>query len=303
VFRNPFIGEASAGSTSWLLAPGTHIGFGVGLFYAVKKLFEEVEKSLNYPTKLEIAIWLLDLSPTKTIERWQSTFLTMFNKVFGEKHWSWKCFWRSCLFTTATILIVMLGREFIQPPKNAIFEAIPFLLVSGSAISASALPDYFSLWKTRYLMALSRATQNISSHLLLLGLDIILTSLLAAFSVFVGTTLLLVISALRRGDVHYARYVISHTWTAFMPPNQVPFTIFIGFGTVWFIPAFFGRLWLLAYVACGLLLKFAPNLQIFLKTINRRFDIENHPLQSIGVVAGTLVALGYWLLAIIHLLP
>jgi hypothetical protein len=36
---------------------------------------------------------------------------------------------------------------------------------------------------------------------------------------------------------------------------------------------------------------------------NRRFDIKEHPLRSIGFVAGVCVALGYWLLATIHLSP
>ena len=71
----------------------------------------------------------------------------------------------------------------------------------------------------------------------------------------------------------------------------------------WFIPAFFGRLWLLAYVGSGLLLKTARRLDLGYAWFNKKFDVENHPLQCIGLVAGTLCALGYWLLALIHLVP
>jgi hypothetical protein len=136
---------------------------------------------------------------------------------------------------------------------------------------------------------------------LLLEVDIILTSLLAACAAVVGTMLFLVFGALCRGEFRIIPYLLSHLWA----PKQLPSTMLIitYYATVWFIPAFVGRLWLLAYVLCGLLLKSAPWLQIFLKWFNRRFDIENHPLQSIGVVAGILTAVGYWFLAIIHLLP
>ena len=52
VFPNPLIGEAATGATSWLITAGTHIAFGVvGLFYPIKKFFEEVEKSLNEQTE------------------------------------------------------------------------------------------------------------------------------------------------------------------------------------------------------------------------------------------------------------
>ena len=69
----------------------------------------------------------------------------------------------------------MLGREFIQPPRNAIIEVVPFLLVYSSGICASLLPDYISLWKTRYLMILGRATESVSFHFWLLTTDIFLT--------------------------------------------------------------------------------------------------------------------------------
>ena len=43
--------------------------------------------------------------------------------------------------------------------------------------------------------------------------------------------------------------------------------------TVWFVPAFFGRLWIVSYVACGLVVKGARRLDIGLSWFNKRFDI------------------------------
>src|SRR4029077_20612320 len=129
---------------------------GGGLFYGVQKLLEEFEKKLNAGTKLEIAIWLLDLRPTVTIQTWRSTVPKLFNLVFGEKHLSRKCVWRSCLVTTVVTLIVMLVRTFISPtPKNVVAEAMSFVLLFTSRVLGSLLPDYVSLWKTRYLVNLT----------------------------------------------------------------------------------------------------------------------------------------------------
>jgi hypothetical protein len=82
VFLDVLVAEV-ANATPWVVA----FGFGLGLFLGCQKLFEGLEKSLNAQTKLEIAVWVLDLKPTKSIQRWRSTFFSMFTKVFGEKHW------------------------------------------------------------------------------------------------------------------------------------------------------------------------------------------------------------------------
>ena len=84
---------------------------------------------------------------------------------------------------------------------------------------------------------------------------------------------------------------------------ETPPSILHALVIVWFIPAFFGRLWLIVYVACGLTLRWANRLDIGFAWFNRHFDVENHLLQCIGLVAGTFMALGYWILAAIHVLP
>ena len=73
-------------------------------------------------------------------------------------------------------------------------------------------------------------------------------------------------------------------------------------GPIIFIPAFFGRIWLLAYMIGGFLLKLSKHIDFGFRWFNLRFDVKNKPLQSIGVVAGSLTALAYWFLAIVHLL-
>jgi hypothetical protein len=49
----------------------------------------------------------------------------------------------------------------------------------------------------------------------------------------------------------------------------------------------------------GLLLKFAEQFVLGLGWFNRHFDIEKKPLQSIGLVAGALVAVVYWAAVIV----
>ena len=75
----------------------TQIAVGLGLLYAIDKFFKLVEEKLSDDTKLEIAVWLLGVKIEQKAEPWPETFARVFDRVFGTKHLSWKCFWRSCL--------------------------------------------------------------------------------------------------------------------------------------------------------------------------------------------------------------
>ena len=47
------------------------------------------------------------------------------------------------------------------------------------------------------------------------------------------------------------------------------------------------------------MLKAARRFDIGFEWFNRKFDVEKKPLQSIGLVAGALVAVGYWVAVVV----
>jgi hypothetical protein len=82
---------------------------GLGLFYGVMKFFDAVGDRLNDDTKLEIAVWLLGRKKFgPRVEPWPDTFAKVFDRVFGSKHLSWKCFRRSCLISYALVIIQLV---------------------------------------------------------------------------------------------------------------------------------------------------------------------------------------------------
>jgi hypothetical protein len=64
-------------------------------------------------------------------------------------------------------------------------------------------------------------------------------------------------------------------------------------------PVFFAFLWFFLYSCSGVLLKAARRFDMGFDWFNRHFDIEKKPLQSIGLVAGVLVAVVYWAAVIV----
>ena len=63
---------------------------------------------------------------------------------------------------------------------------------------------------------------------------------------------------------------------------------------LWILPAFFTSIWIWLYAGSGFILKAARRYDIGFEWFNRKLDIGKKPLQSIGLVAGVLVALVYW---------
>ena len=64
--------------------------------------------------------------------------------------------------------------------------------------------------------------------------------------------------------------------------------------------AIFTSIWLWLYAGSGFLLKAARRFDVGFEWFNRKFDIEKKPLQSIGLVAGSIAALVYWGAALLH---
>jgi hypothetical protein len=78
-----------------IYSPPGQLATGVGLGAAVWKGFGVIEHHLNDDAKLKIAIWLLYVHvPLEKMQTWPETFASVFDRVFGQHHVSWKCFWR-----------------------------------------------------------------------------------------------------------------------------------------------------------------------------------------------------------------
>src|SRR5437764_13764976 len=69
---------------------------------------------------------------------------------------------------------------------------------------------------------------------------------------------------------------------------------FLGFPSVFLYASMFTSIWLWLYAGSGFILKAARRFDIGFEWFISKADIEKRPLQSIGLVAGALVAIVYW---------
>src|SRR4051794_10741672 len=98
--------------TTFINSPPGQAAAGGVLGGIVLKFFKYVGDALNEKTNKEIARWLrMKHLETGIVAgeavNWPDTFAKVFDRVFGEKHLSWKCFGRSCIATFVSLVIII----------------------------------------------------------------------------------------------------------------------------------------------------------------------------------------------------
>jgi len=104
---------------------------------------------------------------------------------------------------------------------------------------------------------------------------------------FTFSAVIVVEMFLRHDLIHDPPHFLSHAFWQFASAY------------IYFLPAYVTSASLFLFAASGFIIKIARTLNIGFDLFKRKFDIEKKPLQSMGFVAGTLVAMIYWALVVL----
>jgi hypothetical protein len=297
--------DALTNITNLINSPPAQVVAGGALAGIVWKFFERVENVLSDQTKHEIARWLRVKNVEsglvlERVEPWPETFAKVFDRVFGTKHLSWKCFRRSAVTSYFTLVLgtftVVVRPVFVQESSSkytAAYSFFPLITnIAWGTFLVNVLPDYLSLLKTRFLIG---RIQRLSSFVVfgVLLIDILVTIILSGLGLLLCFTLPLIstpdtylFNLLRR--LLFGSHLIVGNLAEVTGGMSV------------LVPILFTSIWIWLYASSGFILKAARRFDIGFDWFNRKFDIEKKPLQSIGLVAGCLVALLYWTAALIR---
>jgi hypothetical protein len=296
--------DALTNISEFIIKPSAPFAAGVVLFGVVWGFFKGVESVLKDDTKLEIAIWLLGVKVGQKLEPWPETFAKVFDRVFGKKHLSWKCFLRSCaasyaLGAVVIVLSLLRWREYF-----ALRDPLVWLAFIALSLINAAIPDYVSLLETRYVLKAMKRVRFGAVWGLLICLDLAITFALGLFGAYAT-----IYVCARSHSVLLFRLLVRLPHSGVAVLALIYHTSFGGhrnllWDLLWHtpymvFPAFFTSIWLWLYAGSGFLLKAARRFDIGFDWFNRKFDIEKKPLQSIGLVAGALVAVVYWAVVIV----
>lgn len=287
-------------------SPPGQLAAGGVLAGIVWKFFERVEAVLTADTKLEIAVWLLrntaaappQLDMPKSIGEWVSKAL---GKVLPTEE-SFKSTWKvfglvTCILAAFSLLEPhSIARQILAvDSKDGGFDASKFF---GSFFFTSffaALGTHLALIATKRISERVTGRTPLWRLYALSLLNLLLTLLFAALAIvfllilgsFDPDVRLVLSNWVDRGPT------VSELWSCATLAVTRTFPFFI---IVLPIPiaSVFTAQWVSAGIVLRALVIFFDRFTLLQRWFYRIFDIKGKPLQSIGLVAGALVALVYW---------
>jgi|SRR6185312_1618099 len=307
--------------TKFVNSPGGVVTAGAVLAGIVWKVLEKVEGILPDQTKLEIAVWLVGRKFSPALQSWPDMVAKAFNHVFGRNLLSWKSFLRSLIASAIFCLVcTLVSSSFLLGLTSHTLNSNDLPKSAGDWLYRIALPvsaytvivslfAFLSLLETRIILLVMRRCRSAFATVGLLILDLVVTGLTAsppAILAAVGPTTRPIYDlresrnyqkSLRywkekqaaHPDKESSEAVETYTFLA----QYSYYRLNVAWRIVW-LPAFSTSLWLWLYAGSALLLKAVRRFDLGFDWFNRKFDIEKKPLQSIGFVAGAIVAIVYW---------
>lgn len=252
-------------------------------------LFDRADKALKDEAKDSISKWLLGLGPSEGNQKWPGQFIQIFDSVFGERHLSWKCFFRSCVasyFAITIMLLVYIGihgtGEFVSSTGQINWIFFADIYFAGGMLNL--LPDYVSLLETRFVLHRMKSCKPFPKIVIFLCLDLVISSLLIVWSFLVFLILISpdeIFSA--KFNIEFADWIINGI--SFSGENG-PLGIFI-------YSTFFTSVWLWLYGLSGFLLKTSQRMGRAFDGLKNILDFENKPLPSLGLVSNFITLFFY----------
>lgn len=247
---------------------------------------EKAERALSQDTRRRVVTWVKKADFHGTPESLPSQFVFLFDRVFSEKHWSLRCFLRSCLASVAALAVsYALLRPTFQRFTD-LGEAGPATELAGgivfSAFLLNVIPDYLSLLETRWLLGV--AHRRAWRFRRILTLDVLIT--LAIF--FVSTLSILLILGFilfkgtgfdDRGDAYWAGRFVG----AIMAGPVLPAAVLAS--------TFFTSVWLWLYAASVPISKTLTRIGGGVGFLLQVTDVEHRPFRSIGFVGVVILSL------------
>jgi len=132
---------------------------------SVLGVFELGERFASQRAKDALSKWLLSFDVQKAKALPDGT-QELFERIFGERHFSLKCFFRSAVFSLSAMAVISILVVLIYP-KEAFqiwdylsgwyeYHALGLILW----LPWSVIVDYISLFKTRLILTISHANQD-----------------------------------------------------------------------------------------------------------------------------------------------
>lgn len=258
-------------------------------------LFERAETVASTEVKVAISNWLRNIDIAGA-EQWPSMFARMFDRVFGKRHLSFRCFFRSAFVSLTSVVLLTLiwiathpdrVKEIFVDPGPGVFIAFGFV-----GLCLNLFPDYLSLLKSRIIIHyMGFRSSNVRIVMLLI------TDFLATGFIVVMAVTALVFIFVTWGQE--PEFLWSDIWNVVIGGFGFSRSEFSVYG-VFFYSTYFTSLWVWLYALSGFLLKLTRYFGVTINMLKKFLDIDNKPIRSIGFVSMLLVTVVYIILPFVR---
>jgi hypothetical protein len=257
---------------------------------AVLGVFEFGERYASQRAKDALSKWLrsFDIEQTKALP---DGTRELFERIFGERHFSLKCFIRSAVFSLGAIAFIYILVVLIYP-KEA-FEMTGKFLREGEWVPLalwlpwSILVDYVSLLKTRLILSvLSRLRrQHVIIAIAIIAIDFFVYKLLFALGyAFVAPLSIDMFDLTWKEWLTFPLYV--NPFYYFMALPFIPHDIELL--SILFWAGLAPSLWMWLYILALFVTLALLRSQKLLTWLRWGLDVEKTPFRQTGAVAATL---------------
>ena len=259
-------------------------------------VFEVGERFASQRAKDALSKWLLTFDVKKAGALPDGT-QELFEKIFGERHFTLKCFIRSAAFSlSAMAFIMILG--FLINPKDVLSYVLDdsMALVAGFAswLPWSIIIDYISLFKTRVILGI---VARVKLHHLVVAVTILVVDFIGYIILYI-VGVILVASAISvmgiRDNALPSEFstliqVLVVLAEVIIDTITEPQHVYL-FNTFW--AGFAPSIWLWLYVLALFVTRGLLRSERIVNWLRWALDVEKNPFRSIGAVAATLAFVG-----------
>lgn len=310
--------------TASILGTGI-IGTGFLIFFLINALFWNADDLLSDHVQALLRVKIRDVTGSidisSSVKALATTYMALFDAVFGKTYISWKRLRRSWAISTVSVIAMTLLWWFLRPEQ---FEALLvrterditglFGAVIITAYILNLVPDYVSAIQTRWFIGMLNEVASskliviliIVTAMILIAGDIMLTSLVftfffAAFAFSFDFLYGLSKEIRNVWDIlQFESYEQAVLWLfEFGPTLQVHVSGNVSIG-VFFYSTFFASVWLWIFVSALIMGNFgAWMLRPVYSFLGPKmaYAVEWKPIRFIGLIGATIGTVGYWSVA------
>jgi hypothetical protein len=264
---------------------------------SVLGVFELGERLASQRAKDALSKWLLTFDVKKAAGTLPDGTQELFERIFGERHFTLKCFIRSVAFSLGTIAFISIICLLINPNPRAVFDTslVDPWMVFALWIPWSIAIDYVSLFKTRFVLGL---LSRLHRGAMMVTVFILCLDYVAYKVIFFLGTVLVLTSMVIVDAVISMRWAdaISIEWVFISFKVLFNYFDFLALGSgyseaasfIMFLAGLAPSIWLWLYVAALFVTRAILRSEKLVNWLRWGLDVEKAPFRSIGAVAAAL---------------